>query len=213
MHVMLRAYSNRVSQGYVSVGLVSCWTVHLHRIYTLTPIAASTVLSYHIAVIVVSLAGRARCSSLGAVVILYISCLKLLSSIFCMIPLQCLHHCSRLSTSGFFFSQIHPLSQVDCKCINLGCPFHWASSRSIVMALSLVEQKQKQNTVWTVDEVERPWIMAVANASNSLGIHLGSTHLTAAEVTVRGNHLVPVARISGGIEYRQENLRTLGSSY
>ncbi len=81
------------------------------------------------------------------------------------------------------------------------------------MALILVEQKQKQNTVGTADEAERPWTMAAANAPDPLGIHLGPTHLTAAEVTVRGNHLVPVARISGGIEYRQEYLRTLGPSY
>jgi hypothetical protein len=79
------------------------------------------------------------------------------------------------------------------------------------MALILVEQKQ--NTVGTADEAERPWTMAAANAPNPLGIHLEPTHLTAAEVTVRGNHLVPVARISGGIEYRQEYLRTLGPSY
>lgn len=80
------------------------------------------------------------------------------------------------------------------------------------MALILV--RQKHNTVETANKAERrPWTMAAANAPNPLGIHLGPTHLTAAEVTVRGNHLIPVARISGGIEYRQEYLRTLGPSY
>lgn len=82
------------------------------------------------------------------------------------------------------------------------------------MALILVEQKQEQKTVGTANEAERrPWTMAAANAPNPLGIHLGPTHLTAAEVTVRGNHLVLVARIRGGTEYRQEYLRTLAPSY
>ena len=51
------------------------------------------------------------------------------------------------------------------------------------MALILVEQKQ--NTVGTADEAERPWTMAAANAPNPLGIHLGPTHLTAAEALCR----------------------------
>lgn len=80
------------------------------------------------------------------------------------------------------------------------------------MALILVEQKQ-DTVVRATETVERPWTMAAANAPNPLGVHLGPTHLTAAEITVRGNRLIPVARISGGIAYRQEYLRTLTSSY
>lgn len=80
------------------------------------------------------------------------------------------------------------------------------------MALILV--KQEKDTVKPANETtERPWTMAAANAPNPLGVHLGPTHLTAAEITVRGNRLVPVARVSGGVPYRQEYLRTLGPSY
>lgn len=55
--------------------------------------------------------------------------------------------------------------------------------------------------------------MAAANAPNPLGIHFGPTYLSAAEVTVRGNHMVPVAQVSGGMAYRHEYLRTLEPSY
>ncbi len=80
------------------------------------------------------------------------------------------------------------------------------------MALILV--KRDKSPVKTADNtIRRPWTMAAANAPNPLGIHLGPTHLTAAEVTVQGNHLVRVARISGGPSYRQEYLRTLEPSY